>query len=51
MIAIKAHILNKSTLTGVYATAANTNGDSGISITDFIQVKAKILGKGDITAR
>lgn len=51
MIAIKAHILNKSTLTGVYATAANTNGDSGISITDFIQVKAKILGKGNITAR
>lgn len=51
MIAIKAHILNKSTLTGVYATAANTNGDSGISITDFIQVKAKILGKGSITAR
>lgn len=51
MIAIKAHILNKSTLTGVYATAANTNGDSGISITDFIQIKAKILGKGSITAR
>ncbi len=51
MIAIKAHILNKSTLTGVYATAANTNGDSGISITDFIQVKAKILGKGNIIAR
>ncbi len=51
MIAIKAHILNKSTLTGVYAIAANTNGDSRISITDFIQVKAKILGKGSITAR
>lgn len=51
MIAIKAHILNKSTLSGVYAEAANTNGDSGISITDFIQVKAKILGKGEIVAR
>lgn len=51
MIAIKAHVLKKSTLSGVYATAADTNGDSGISITDFIQVKAKILGKGSITAR
>ncbi len=51
MIAIKAHVLKKSTLLGVYATAADTNGDGGISITDFIQVKAKILGKGTITAR
>ena len=51
MIAIKAHILKKSTLSGAYATAADTNGDNGISITDFIQVKAKILGKGTITAR
>ncbi len=51
MLAIKAHILKKSTLSGVYATAADTNGDSSISITDFIQVKAKILGKGNIVAR
>ena len=51
MIAIKAHVLKKSTLSGAYATAADTNGDNGISITDFIQVKAKILGKGSITAR
>ena len=51
MIAIKAHVLKKSTLSGAYATAADTNGDNGISITDFIQVKAKILGKGTITAR
>ena len=51
MIAIKAHVLKKSTLTDIYATAADTNGDNGISITDFIQVKAKILGKGSITAR
>ena len=51
MIAIKAHVLKKSTLSGVYASAADTNGDDGISITDFIQVKAKILGKGSITAR
>lgn len=51
MIAIKAHVLKKSTLSGVYAIAADTNGDNGISVTDFIQVKAKILGKGTITAR
>lgn len=51
MIAIKAHLLKKSTLSGAAATAADTNGDNGISITDFIQIKAKILGKGSIVAR
>ena len=51
MIAIKAHFLKKSTLSGAAATAADTNGDNGISITDFIQIKAKILGKGSIVAR
>ncbi len=51
MIAIKAHILKKSTLSGVYATAADTNGDNGISITDFIQVKAHILGKSKVEAK
>jgi hypothetical protein len=38
-------------LSGVNAQAADTNGDGGISVTDFIQIKAKILGKGAITAR
>ncbi len=51
MLAIKAHVLKKSTLSGVYATAADTSGDGGVTITDFIQVKAKILGKGNIVAR
>ena len=51
MVAIKSHVLGKTSLTGVYATAADTSGDGGISLTDFIQVKAKILGKGTITAR
>ncbi len=51
MLAIKAHVLKKSTLSGAYATAADTSGDGGVTITDFIQVKAKILGKGNIVAR
>jgi len=51
MIAIKAHILEKTLLSGVSAIAADTNGDGEIAITDFIQVKAKILGKGEIIAR
>ena len=51
MLAVKAHILNKTPLSGVNAQAADTNGDGGISVTDFIQIKAKILGKGAITAR
>ena len=51
MIAIKAHVLEKTLLNSVYATAADTSGDGKISLTDFIQVKSKILGKSDITAR
>lgn len=51
MIAIKAHVLEKTLLSGVYAIAADTSGEGNISITDFIQVKSKILGKSDIVAR
>ncbi len=51
MIAVKAHVLKKSTLSGAAAKAADTNGDNGISITDFIQIKAHILGKSKIQAR
>ncbi|MBO5358250.1 MAG: hypothetical protein J6A78_02910 [Clostridia bacterium] len=51
MIAIKAHVLEKTLLSGVYAIAADTSGDDKISITDFIQVKSKILGKSEIVAR
>jgi hypothetical protein len=48
MVAIKAHILGKSALTGVYLTAADSSGDNEVSITDFIQSKAHILGKSPI---
>ena len=48
MIAVKSHILKKSTLTGASAKAANTSADNAISITDFIQIKAHILGKSQI---
>ncbi len=51
MLAAKAHVLQKTSLTGVYATAGDTNGDGKITITDFIQIKASILGKGTITPR
>ena len=51
MIAVKAHILEKTRLTGAQAQAADTSGDNNITITDFIQIKAKLLGKGTITAR
>lgn len=51
MLAVKSHLLKKSTLSGVKATAADVSGDKSVSITDFIQIKAKILGKGTITAR
>ena len=48
MIAIKAHVLKKTLLTGAYAEAADTSNDNAISITDFIQIKAQILGKSSI---
>lgn len=51
MLAIKSHLLKKSTLSGAPAKAADTSGDNVISITDFIQVKAYILKKGTIQAR
>ena len=48
MLAVKSHILGKSTLEGDAATAADTNKDGKITITDFIQIKAHILGKSTI---
>ena len=49
MLAVKAHVLNKSKLTGAAAEAADTNGDGFVSITDFIQIKAHILGISSVT--
>ncbi len=48
MIAIKANILKKSTLSGVYAKAGDVNGDGKINITDFIKIKATLLKKDSI---
>ena len=48
MIAVKAHVLKKTLLTGAYADAGDTSNDNAISITDFIQIKAQILGKSSI---
>ena len=48
MLAVKSHILGKSSLTGNVAMAADTNKDGKITITDFIQIKAHILGKSTI---
>jgi hypothetical protein len=50
MVAAKHHLLQKSTITGVYAIACDTNNDGNISITDFIQLKAHILQKSQIQA-
>lgn len=48
MVAVKAHILKKETLTDAKAQAADVNGDGTISITDFIQIKSHVLGKQKI---
>lgn len=54
MIAVKAHILKKDMLSGVYLKAADVagqagGGDGNVTITDFIKVKAHILKKETIT--
>lgn len=48
MIAVKAHVLKKTLLTGAAEKAADTNADKKVTITDFIQIKAQILGKSQI---
>ena len=48
MIAVKAHVLKKSILSGVYANAGDVNGDGKVNITDFIKIKANLLGKDTI---
>ena len=48
-VQLKSHILNKSTLTGAYASAADLNGDGKITLTDFVKAKAHLLNKELIT--
>jgi len=48
MIAIKANILKKTLLNGVYEDAADVNGDGKINVTDFIKIKAALLKKDSI---
>ena len=50
MLAVKAHILQKTLLSGSGLQAADTNGDGKITITDFIQIKAHILKKSSVVA-
>lgn len=45
LLGIKAHLLKKSALAGIYAQAADLSGDGDISITDFIQLKAILLAR------
>lgn len=49
LVAVKAHLLNRTLLTGPAALAADTNGDGVVSVTDFIQIKSHILGKIAVT--
>ena len=48
MLSVKAHLLQKSSLSDNAAKAADTNGDGKITITDFIQIKAHLLGKSNL---
>ena len=48
MIAVKQDILGKSKLSTLRKSAGDVNGDGKINITDFIKIKAAILGKDKI---
>ncbi len=50
MLAIKSHLLKKSSLAEAFLLAADANGDGNVSISDFIQVKSHILKKSTIAA-
>jgi len=39
--------MNQVKQEGVYATAADVSGDGKLSILDFLQIKASILGEND----
>ena len=43
------HILKKTILSGVNGDAGDVNGDGKINITDFIKIKATLLGKDSIS--
>lgn len=48
MMAVKAHVMKKSLLSGYNQMAGDVNGDGKINITDFIAVKAHTLKKSSI---
>ena len=48
MIAVKSHILKKTSLSGIQFYAGDTNGDGKVNITDFIKIKGYILKKNSI---
>jgi len=50
MISLRAHILEKNLLEGIYLLAADTSDDGVANITDYIQMRAHILEKTPIKA-
>jgi hypothetical protein len=42
-VQIKAHLLQKQTLTGAAVKAADYSADGSVTVTDFMQVKALLL--------
>jgi hypothetical protein len=45
LIAVRAHLLNKKKLEGIYFTAADVNNNGEINITDYIAINADVLNK------
>lgn len=45
LIVVRAHILNKKKLEGIYFYAADVNGNGEINITDYVGINADILNK------
>ena len=48
-VKIKNHIMNKSTLSGVYSEASDVNKDGKIAASDYVKIKNHIMGKSGIS--
>ncbi|MBQ5821330.1 MAG: bacterial Ig-like domain-containing protein, partial [Clostridia bacterium] len=44
LLMVKAHLLKKTSLTGIYSIAGDVSDDGSVSVTDFLQMKAYLLG-------
>ncbi len=45
VLTVQAHLTASSRLSGIYAAAADANGDGNVNATDYLSMTAKLMGK------